>query len=92
MRGYEMGAREIQDRLGRIEGQVHGVRAMVERGEGCLDVLTQLNSISAAIRAVGFGLLDDHVRRCIAHGLERGPDSGWVDELVTAVARFAGRA
>ncbi len=74
MRGYEMSAGEIQDRLRRI------------------GILTQLNSISAAVRAVGLGLLDDHVRRCIAASLERGEDQGKVDELVAAVAMFAGHS
>ena len=58
MAGYAMNKKDLQDRLRRIEGQVRGVQRMVEEDIYCMDVLTQLNSISAALRAVGMGLLD----------------------------------
>jgi DNA-binding FrmR family transcriptional regulator len=64
---------------------------MVEEDQYCLDILTQLNSVSAAVRAVGLGLLDDHVRHCVREGIERGEGDDKVEELVAAVARFAGR-
>jgi CsoR family transcriptional regulator, copper-sensing transcriptional repressor len=91
MRGYSMKRKELLDRLRRIEGQVRGVQRMVEEDQYCLDILTQLNSVSAAVRAVGLGLLDDHVRHCVREGIEQGQGDAKVEELVAAVARFAGR-
>lgn len=91
MYGYAMKKKEVLDRLGRIEGQVRGLRRMVEEDKYCIDILTQLNSVSAALKAVGLGLLDDHVRHCVRESLEAGQGDGKVEELVAAVARFAGR-
>jgi CsoR family transcriptional regulator, copper-sensing transcriptional repressor len=91
MRGYSMNRKELLDRLRRIEGQVRGVQRMVEEDQYCLDILTQLNSVSAAVRAVGLGLLDDHVRHCVREGIEQGQGDAKVEELVAAVGRFAAR-
>jgi DNA-binding FrmR family transcriptional regulator len=86
-----MNRKDLLDRLRRIEGQVRGVQRMVEEDQYCLDILTQLNSVSAAIKAVGLGLLDDHVRHCVRESLAQGEGDDKVEELVAAVARFAGR-
>ena len=95
MRGYSMNRKDLLDRLRRVEGQVRGIQRMVDEDQYCLDILTQLNSVSAAVKAVGLGLLDDHVRHCVRESLAQGEDDDKVDdkveELVAAVARFAGR-
>jgi DNA-binding FrmR family transcriptional regulator len=91
MRGYSMNRKDLLDRLRRIEGQVRGVQRMVEEDQYCLDILTQLNSVSAAVKAVGLGVLDDHVRHCVRESLVQGEGDDKVEELVAAVARFAGR-
>jgi len=78
-------------RLRKVEGQVLGLRRMVEEDRYCIDILTQLNAATAALRAIGLGLLDDHVRCCVRNSLG-GPDGDTkIEELVAAVARFAGR-
>jgi DNA-binding FrmR family transcriptional regulator len=81
----------VHNRLRRIEGQVRGLQRMVEEDQYCIDVLTQLNSVVAALRAVGMGLLDDHVRHCVTESIEQGDGREKVEELMAAVARFAGR-
>jgi DNA-binding FrmR family transcriptional regulator len=91
MRGYSMNRKDLLDRLRRIEGQVRGVQRMVEEDQYCLDILTQLNSVSAAVKAVGLGVLDDHVRHCVRESLVQDEGDAKVEELVAAVARFAGR-
>jgi CsoR family transcriptional regulator, copper-sensing transcriptional repressor len=94
MAGYAMDKKELQDRLRRIEGQVRGLQRMVEEDQYCIDILTQVNSASAALRAVGLGLLDDHVRHCVRESIEQGDEGeagDKVEELLAAVARFAGR-
>ncbi len=79
--------KELQDRLRRIEGQVRGLQRMVDQDQYCVDILTQVNSATAALRAVGIELLDEHVRRCVLEG--DGGDR--VEEVLAAVARFTGR-
>jgi len=91
MAGYSMNKKELQDRLRRIEGQVRGIQRMVEEDQYCIDILTQVNSVTAALKAVGMGLLDDHVRHCVKDSIESGDSEAKVEELLAAVARFAGR-
>jgi DNA-binding FrmR family transcriptional regulator len=89
MYGYAIHKDEVLTRLRRIEGQVRGLHKMVEDDRYCIDVLTQLNSVQAALKAVGLGLIDDHVRHCVREALEEGEGDDKVEELVSAVARFA---
>jgi DNA-binding FrmR family transcriptional regulator len=89
--GYAMKKKDVQDRLRRIEGQVRGLQRMVEEDKYCIDILTQLSSVSAALRAVGMGLLNDHVRHCVRESIEQGHGDEKVEELLAAVARFSGR-
>ncbi|HSL10212.1 MAG TPA: metal-sensitive transcriptional regulator [Actinomycetota bacterium] len=91
MSGYAMEKEQLQKRLRRIEGQVRGLQRMIDEDQYCIDVLTQLNSVVAALRAVGMGLLDDHVRHCVTDSIEQGDGREKVEELMAAVARFAGR-
>jgi DNA-binding FrmR family transcriptional regulator len=89
MYGYAIHKDEVLTRLRRIEGQVRGLHRMVEEGKYCIDVLTQISSVQAALKAVGLGLIDDHVRHCVRDALEEGDGDDKVEELVSAVARFA---
>ncbi len=89
MYGYAMNKKGLQDRLRRIEGQVRGLQRMVDEDTYCIDILTQLNSVSAALRAVGMGLLDGHVRHCVAESIERGDGDEKIEELMAAVGRLA---
>ena len=91
MYGYAMNKKDLQDRLRRIEGQVRGLQRMVDEDKYCIDILTQLNSAVAALKAVGMGLLDGHVRHCVRESLEQGNGDDKVEELMAAVARFSGR-
>ena len=91
MVGYAMNKKDLQDRLRRIEGQVRGLQRMVEEDTYCIDILTQLNSVNAALRAVGMGLLDAHVRHCVRESIEQGEGDEKVEELMAAVGRLAGR-
>jgi CsoR family transcriptional regulator, copper-sensing transcriptional repressor len=88
--GYKTDKDALLKRLARIEGQVRGVSRMVEDERYCIDVLTQIGAIEAALDRVALGLIDDHTRHCVldAEGGERGEK---VDELVAALGRFVGR-
>ena len=91
-RGYTAGKDQLLDRLARIEGQVRGVRRMVEDDRYCTDVLTQISAVQAALDKVALGLLDGHARHCLAGG-HGGPDSpdAQADELMGAVGRLLSR-
>jgi CsoR family transcriptional regulator, copper-sensing transcriptional repressor len=89
--GYAIEKEALVTRLRRIEGQVRGLQRMVDEGQYCIDILTQMNSVISALRAVGMGLLDDHVRHCVRESIEQGEGDEKVEELMNAFARFAGR-
>jgi len=89
--GYSMNKKDLQDRLKRIEGQIRGLQRMVEEDTYCIDILTQLNSASAALKAVGIGLLDGHVRHCVRESIEQGQGDEKVEELMAAVIRLTGK-
>jgi CsoR family transcriptional regulator, copper-sensing transcriptional repressor len=91
-RGYTATKKQLQNRLARIEGQVRGVSKMVDEDRYCIDVLTQINSIQAALDKVALGLLDDHARHCLVggHGGPTDP-AAQVDELMGAVGRMLKR-
>jgi len=78
-------------RVRRLEGQVRGITRLIEEDAYCIDVLTQLQAISAACDAVGLMLLDDHVRTCVAEAVRGGTGEDKLDELTAAVRRFARR-
>jgi CsoR family transcriptional regulator, copper-sensing transcriptional repressor len=91
-RGYTASKDQLLNRLARVEGQVRGVANMVEEDRYCIDVLTQINAVQAALDKISLGLLDGHVRVCM-HGGGGAPDDPdeRVDELMGAVGRMVGR-
>jgi CsoR family transcriptional regulator, copper-sensing transcriptional repressor len=90
MAGYEQDKERLLKRLARVEGQVRGVSKMVEEERYCIDVLTQIGAVQAALDKVALGLLDEHTRHCVveADGEERVEK---VDELMAAVGRLVKR-
>jgi DNA-binding FrmR family transcriptional regulator len=89
-RGYAAGKEELQMRLERIEGQVRGVSKMVGEDRYCIDVLTQISAIQAALDSVALGLLDDHARVCVI-GAEAGHREQRTEEMMAAVGRLLRR-
>jgi DNA-binding FrmR family transcriptional regulator len=88
--GYSTDKDALLKRLARIEGQVRGVSRMVEEERYCIDVLTQIGAIEAALDKVALGLIDEHTRHCVINA-EDGEQAEKVDELVAALGRFVGR-
>ncbi len=91
-RGYTATKDQLLTRLSRIEGQVRGVKGMVDEDRYCIDVLTQISAIQAALDKVALGLLDGHTRHCLVGG-HGGPvdPSEQADELMAAVGRLMSR-
>jgi DNA-binding FrmR family transcriptional regulator len=89
--GYSAEKDGLLKRLRRIEGQVRGVERMVEEDRYCIDVITQISAIQAALDKVALGLLEDHARHCVVGGHGSGEPEELTDELMAAVARLVKR-
>jgi len=79
--------KSLMNRLKRIEGQVRGVEGMLESGAYCLDILTQVAAINAALNSFNKELLANHIRTCVADNIRAGDDSV-VDELVVTLQKL----
>jgi DNA-binding FrmR family transcriptional regulator len=76
MRGYSMSRDDYLQRLRRIEGQVRGLQRMVDEDTYCIDILTQVAAVSKALQGVAVGLLDEHLRHCVADAAAADPAQG----------------
>ncbi|MFD9705609.1 metal-sensitive transcriptional regulator [Lentzea sp. HUAS TT2] len=72
MHGYTADKDAYLKRLRRIEGQIRGLQRMVENDEYCIDVLTQISAATKALQAVSLGLLDEHLKHCVAQAAAEG--------------------
>lgn len=86
MRGYYADKDDVLARLRRVEGQVRGLQRMVEEDQYCIDILTQISAASNALKKVGVGLLEEHMRYCIANRTEK--DRDMIAEAIAAVDRL----
>ena len=91
MHGYTQDKDAYLKRMRRIEGQVRGIERMVEEDRYCIDVLTQISAVQAALDKVALGLLDGHARHCVVGGHGEGEPEELTDELMAAVARLMRR-
>jgi DNA-binding FrmR family transcriptional regulator len=89
--GYIDDKASLERRLARIEGQVRGLRRMVDEEAYCIDVLTQISAVERALDGVALKLLSDHTDHCVREAVAAGGDEAdeKVDELMAAVERFA---
>jgi DNA-binding FrmR family transcriptional regulator len=89
-RGYTLEKADYRNRLRRIEGQVRGLQRMIDEDEYCIDVLTQIISVTKALQGVGLGLLDEHLRHCVRDAAEQSRAKGdeKIEEAVQAVERL----
>jgi len=89
-RGYSATKDQLKGRLKRIEGQVRGVEKMVDEDRYCIDVLTQISAIQAALDKVALGLLDQHAAHCVVRAGE-DERTEKTEELMAAVGRLLRR-
>jgi len=89
-RGYSASQEQLIKRLRRIEGQVGGIERMVTEERYCIDVLTQISAVQAALDKVALGLLDDHAHHCVL-GAEGEDRDAKTEELMAAVGRLMRR-
>lgn len=80
-------ATELIHRLNRIEGQIRGIRSMVENDAYCVDILTQVSAAGAALTAFSRELLNSHVHACVVQDI-RGGGEDKVEELLKVIQKF----
>ena len=89
MRGYTADKDKLQARLPRVEGQTRGLQRLVDEDAYCIDVLTQISSVTAALRAVAVLVLDDHLRHCVRDAANSKHDGdAIVTEATEAIERL----
>lgn len=88
---YTKDRAELQNRLRRIEGQARGLQRLVAEEAYCLDVLQQVEALTAAADQVALLVLEDHVAGCLAHAIQTGQGEPYVDEVMAVVRRAVGR-
>ena len=79
--------KSLINRLSRIEGQIRGIRGMVEKDAFCIDILTQASAAAAALNAFSRELLSAHIRTCVAQDIRAGKDET-IDELVSILQKM----
>ena len=90
-RGYSATKDQLLARLHRIEGQIRGIEGMVEDDRYCIDMLTQIRRVRAALDKVALGLLDDHAHHCVLGAETAAEREAKTEELMAAVGRLMRR-
>lgn len=79
--------RDLINRLSRIEGQIRGIKGMIEKDCYCTDIIVQVAAANAALNSFNKVLLGDHIRTCVADGIREGDDEK-IDELVELLQKL----
>ena len=79
--------RKLMNRLNRIEGQVRGIKKMLEEEQYCVDILTQVSAIQAALNAFNKELLSSHIHSCVVEEIQKG-NTDVVDELCESIKKL----
>jgi DNA-binding FrmR family transcriptional regulator len=88
---YTKDKRDLVTRLRRIEGQARGIQRLVDDEAYCLDILQQVEAMTAAADQVALLVLEDHIDGCLTHAVETGQGQPYVDEVMAVVRRTMGR-
>ncbi|MEC3974386.1 metal-sensitive transcriptional regulator [Amycolatopsis sp. H20-H5] len=90
MHGYTEAKDDYLVRLRRVEGQIRGLQRMVEGGEYCIDILTQVAAATKALQSVSLGLMDEHLKHCVSEAIAEGGVKAdeKVKEASEAIARL----
>lgn len=79
--------KDLMNRLNRIEGQIRGIKNMVEEERYCVDILTQVSAVQAALNSFNKMLLSDHIKSCVVKDIQAG-DTEVVDELCKTIQKL----
>lgn len=81
--------KQLLNRLKKIEGQVRGIQKMVEEDRYCVDILVQISAINAALKKVGFAMMEDHVHHCVSDAIQTGSGQESITELIDVIKQFS---
>jgi len=84
----EIEVKSLLNRLSRIEGQVRGVKKMVENEIYCTDILTQVSAIQSALNAFNKELLSNHIKTCVVDGIKNDNEDEVIDELLETIKKL----
>ena len=79
----------VLSRLSRIEGQIRGIKAMVQDGRECEDIFMQISAVGSAITNVSLFIVEDHIEHCVRSGIESGDVQETLDSLIDVFKQFA---
>jgi len=84
----EVEVKSLLNRLSRIEGQVRGIKKMVENETYCTDILTQVSAIQSALNAFNKELLSNHIKTCVVDGIKNNNEDEVIDELLVTLKKL----
>ncbi len=87
-KSYAADKASLMARLNKMEGQVRGIRRMVEEDRYCVDILQQIASLRSAADAVAQILLADHIRGCVTDGVRSGDGDAHINEVMEVIRRY----
>ncbi|MFC4558693.1 metal-sensing transcriptional repressor [Virgibacillus kekensis] len=79
----------VINRMKRIEGQVRGIQKMIEDDRYCVDVMVQISAINAALKKVGFSLMERHTKHCVSHAVKSGEGDDAIEELMEVMKQLS---
>lgn len=77
----------LLNRISRIEGQLRGIKNMLDEDKYCIDILTQISAVRAALGSLGEKLLEDHINTCVVNGIKNG-DEQIISELTESIKKI----
>jgi len=88
MASYDDNKEKITTRLRRIEGQTRGLQRMVEQNKYCVDIMTQISSVQAALEQVSLLLMEDHMRHCVTEAIQQGNGEEKIKEVLNVIKHY----
>lgn len=85
----ETDKKKLNDRMRRVEGQVRGIQNMIEEDRYCIDILVQITAVQAALKKVGFDILEDHTKGCVSSAIKSGDETASIEELMQVIKQFS---
>lgn len=89
MTSYDKDKEDMLARLRRIEGQTRGLQRMIEEDKYCIDIITQVSSVQAALEKVTLMLIENHMKGCLVEAVQQGKGDEKIGEVMSVLRRYA---
>ena len=80
---------DVKSRLSRVEGQIKGIKAMVDDGRECEDIIVQLSAVNSAVTSIARRVLEHHIEHCVVDGIKQSNEKETIENLKKAIAQFS---